>query len=127
MTIFFVYVTYYAKYKAFGDLLEIISVKEPDEIMKNSLKENKPNLLRGYCVFLFILAILSAVGIAVLLFLTVSPVAAIFGIAGAVVYTVAIIISGFITFLCLAIMGCFFDNLAKMPEHYMIKYHLMNE
>lgn len=111
-----IYITYYSKFKVFGDLLEIVSVKEVTEPMKCSLKENKSGLLRGYCAFLFIIAIISAILMIVLGFILTGTL----GLGAFIGFAVLAVIC----FICLSIVGCYFDNLAKMVEHYMIKYKL---
>ena len=123
--VLFTYIIYYAKFKTFGDLLQTVSNKNITEKLKESLKENKPNLLRGYCTFLFVIAILFAIAILVAIFVMFSPVAAIIGTSGAVIVSIIYLIFGTVLFLSLSVIGCYFDNLAKMLEHYMIKYKLI--
>lgn len=121
-----VYITYYVRYKAFGDLLDLLSKSEPDPLTLNNIKENKPGVLRGYCVFLFGFAFAVLAALIVLGFIFAGTISAIVGILG----TVFLYIYGFICyvifFIELAITGCYFDNLAKMLEHYMIKYKLLS-
>lgn len=115
----FIYITYYAKFKAFGDLLEIVSSKDVTEQMKCNLKENKSGILRGYCGFLFVVAILFAILMVICGFVLMD----LLGIGA----LVAFVLLAVICFISLSITGCYFDNLAKMVEHHMIKFKLYEE
>lgn len=119
------YINYYARYKAIGDLLELVTSKEVNEPMKQKLKENKPGLLRGYCIFLAAVCVVVAIAVAVALFFVFEPLSKLIGISAAIVVTIGIVISTLLTLLCIGIMGCYVDNIAKMLEHYQIKYHLV--
>ena len=111
----FAYVNYYLKFNSFGNLLEMLSAKEVTETMKNNLKENKSNFLRIYCAVLF------GIGILIL------GVSAILAIMMFNVFSISIIISSVVSFISLSIVGCYFDNLAKMVEHNMIKHKLYDD
>lgn len=119
------YIVYYAKYKAFADLLQIVSQKEVDQATKESLKENKPNLLRGYCTFLFVIAILSAIAIIALVIFMFNPLLSVLGAGVAIAISVVYIVLGILLFLSLSVTGCYFDNLAKMLEHHMIRFKMI--
>lgn len=125
LSLLLTYIIYYAKFKTFSDLLEIVSSKNITEKLKVSLKESKPNLLRGYCTFLFVVAILISISVLILIFVLFSPISALIGTLGALIVSVIYLILGAILFLLLSVIGCSFDNLAKMLEHYMIKYKLV--
>ena len=109
-----VFVTYNTKYTTFGTLLNIKTTKEPAFMDLEALKDTNPNTLRAYCTFLFYLDMIGLLGSLVLM-LFIDPVVCLwlFGI-----FLVCLLPFG--------ITGCFFDNLAKMQEHYMIKYKLFN-
>ena len=119
------YIVYYAKYKAFSDLLQIVSQKEVDQATKESLKENKPNLLRGYCTFLFVIAILSAIAIIALVIFMFNPLSSVLGAGLAIAVSAIYIVLGILLFLSLSVTGCYFDNLAKMLEHHMIRFKMI--
>ncbi len=119
------YIVYYAKYKAFADLLTIVNQKEVDSATKESLKENKPNLLRGYCAFLFVIAIISAIAIIALTIFMFNPVSSVLGTGGAIAVSAIYISIGVLLFLSLSVTGCYFDNLAKMLEHHMIRFKMI--
>lgn len=121
-----VYITYYVRYKAFGDLLSLLTKTEPDPLTLNDIKENKPGVLRAYCGFLYIFAFVFLAALIVLGIVFAGTISSAIGIAGTV-FLYIITFTGFIVyFIELAITGCYFDNLAKMLEHYMIKYKLLN-
>lgn len=119
------YINYYARYKAIGDLLELVTSMEVNEPIKQKLKENKPGMLRGYCIFLAAVCVIVAIAVAVALFFVFEPLSKLIGFSAAIGVTVGIIISTLLTLLCVGIMGCYVDNIAKMLEHYQIKYHLI--
>lgn len=119
------YIVYYAKYKAFADLLEIVSKKEVDQATKESLKENKPNLLRGYCTFLFVIAIISAIAIIALVIIMFGSLSSALGVGVAIAVSAIYVALGVLLFLSLSVTGCYFDNLAKMLEHHMIRFKMI--
>ncbi len=125
LSLLLIYITYYCRYRTFGDLLELKSSEEVGVNTLNSLGENKPNILRGYCVFLFILAIVCFLATIISLFFIAKPIATLFGSGMTVAICVGIIINAVVMFMVFAIIGCYYDNLAKMLEHYMIKYKLI--
>lgn len=125
LSIALTYIVFYAKFKAFADLLEIVSKKEVDQVTKESLKENKPNLLRGYCTLLFVIAILSSIAIIALIILMFNPLSGALGTGGAIAVSIISIFIGVLLFLSLSITGCYFDNLAKMLEHHMIIFKMI--
>ena len=119
------YITYYCRYRTFGDLLEIKSCSgEPSVNTINSLGEAKPNALRSYCTLMYILAVLFMIGTIIGLFFVIPNVAAAgFGIILLVILLAALEVG--LVFVIYGIMGCFYDNLAKMLEHYMMKFKLI--
>lgn len=120
-----VYITYYARYKAFGDLLNLLSRRNPDAYTLSEIKENKTTLLRGYCTFLYITAFLTLAILLVLGIVFARTLSGVLGIGGTIFVYVLAFLGYLVYFLELAIIGCYFDNLAKMVEHYMIKYKLL--
>lgn len=106
------YLQFYCKYRTFGDLLAVKSSKMVLDDTIQSLGKDNPNHLRGFCIFLYGFGIFSiAVSIISILFI---------GVAG-----VFLTLAAFLCFIPLSVIGCYFDNLAKMLEHYMIKYKLI--
>lgn len=124
--IFLIYIVYYVKYKTFGDLYEIVTTKEPSSKLIQDIKSINPNLLRGYCTFLYILDILISIGVIVLLFFISSPIISLFGTGAGMGIIISIIIVATVIVLSTAVIGCYFDNLAKMLEHYQIKFKKEN-
>lgn len=125
LSIFLSYVTYYIKYKAIGDLLELSTTGEATSALKERIAENKPRMLRGYCSFLFVLSIIFLIVSAIALIFVFDPLASVFGTGFAVGCTIGFIFFAIIIFLEMAVTGCYFDNLGKMIEHYLIKYKLI--
>ncbi len=121
------YVHYYARYKAIADLLELVTADEVTEQTKQKLKEDKPGALRGYCIFLAVLCVLSGVAAAVLIIMTFGAVSAYLGISAAIGIAVAAVLAVALGLVCLGIFGCYVDNIAKMIEHYQIKYGLLDK
>lgn len=119
------YINYQAKYSAVGDLLEITTSPEADNALKDRLSENKPRLLRGYCTFLFVMAILSLIAVIIIIIFAFGYIESLLGTGFAVGFTVILIISEIISFISTAITGCYYDNLGKMIEHYLIKFKLI--
>lgn len=119
------YITYFCRYKTFGDLLELKSSASPKANTLQSMSENKPNTLRGYCVFLYILAIIEFIGAIISLFFVAGPIASVAGTGMAVFACIGIIVLAIVMFLVFGIIGCYYDNLAKMLEHYMLKNKLL--
>ncbi len=127
LLIFFTYINYFVRYKAFADLYDTLTVKEADEILKNRIKENRTGLMRGYCVFLAIISVIIGIAGLVGIAITFSVLSPIIGIGfTALVVLIEVIVTAIII-ICTAILGCYYDNLAKMLEHYMIKYKLLND
>lgn len=125
VSVILIYITYQAKYSAVGDLLEVTTSPEVDNALKDRLSENKPRLLRGYCTFLFVMAILSLIAVVFIVIFAFSYIESLFGTVFAVSLTVGLIIYEAILFVSAAITGCYYDNLGKMLEHYLIKYKLI--
>lgn len=119
-----IYIRYYCKYNAFADLLDIVSVKEPTNLMLDRLKANKPNTLRGFCVFLYIIAIIFSIAVIIVLFLLGGQIFSLDIYIG-IFSLITIIICASLIVLSLSVTGCYYDNLAKMLEHYMIKYKMI--
>ncbi len=119
-----VYIQYFCKYNAFSDLLDVVSVKNPTNQMLDRLKNNKPNTLRGFCVFLYAIAIIFSVAVIISLLLLGGKIFSLNIYAGIFLLVFIIVCSALIV-LSLSVTGCYYDNLAKMLEHYMIKYKLI--
>lgn len=119
-----VYIQYFCKYNAFSDLLDVVSVKNPTNQMLDRLKTNKPNTLRGFCVFLYVIAIIFSVAVIISLFLLGGQIFSLNIYAG-IFLSVFIIVCSVLIVLSLSVTGCYYDNLAKMLEHYMIKYKMI--
>lgn len=119
-----VYIQYFCKYNAFSDLLDVVSVKNPTNQMLDRLKTNKPNTLRGFCVFLYVIAIIFSVAVIINLFLLGGQIFSLNIYAG-IFLSVFIIVCSALIVLSLSVTGCYYDNLAKMLEHYMIKYKMI--
>lgn len=119
-----VYIQYFCKYNAFSDLLDVVSVKNPTNQMLDRLKTNKPNTLRGFCVFLYAIAIIFSVAVIISLFLLGGQIFSLNIYAG-IFWSVFIIVCSALIVLSLSVTGCYYDNLAKMLEHYMIKYKMI--
>lgn len=119
-----VYIQYFCKYNAFSDLLDVVSVKNPANQMLDRLKTNKPNTLRGFCVFLYVIAIIFSVAVIISLFLLGGQIFSLNIYAG-IFLSVFIIVCSVLIVLSLSVTGCYYDNLAKMLEHYMIKYKMI--
>ena len=119
-----VYIQYFCKYNAFSDLLDVVSVKNPTNQMLDRLKTNKPNTLRGFCVFLYVIAIIFSVAVIISLFLLGGQIFSL-NIYSGIFLSVFIIVCSALIVLSLSVTGCYYDNLAKMLEHYMIKYKMI--
>lgn len=125
ITILFFFVHYYARYKAIGDLLDIVTTGNITTQMKSRLKEDKPLLLRAYCWVMLVVGILAFIAYVVIAFIAFQPLITLFGI-GTAIFAIAIeMIFGIIQVMCIFLFGCFVDNIAKMVEHYQIKHNLL--
>ena len=113
-----VYIQYFCKYNAFSDLLDVVSVKNPTNQMLDRLKTNKPN------TFLYVIAIIFSVAVIISLFLLGGQIFSLNIYAG-IFLSVFIIVCSALIVLSLSVTGCYYDNLAKMLEHYMIKYKMI--
>lgn len=125
LLIFLTYLNYFLRYKAFADLYDVVTIQEANEILKVRLKENRTNFMRGYCVFLYIVSILTGIGALAAIILAFSALASIVGVISALLISLLEIVFIAIVIICMAITGCYYDNLAKMLEHYMIKYNII--
>lgn len=117
------YITNYCRFNTFGDLLELKSSKNVSVKTINSLGENKPNTLRAYCIFLYICCIISLVIAVVKVVFTILH--SLLGISDIWMYVFRLlvyILTPAVNFIVYGIIGCYYDNLGKMIEHYMIKY-----
>ncbi len=123
---FLVYVTFYVRYKSFGNLLTLLSTDNPSELIKSELSENKPNILRGYCTFLFVLAILFSIVMVVLMFVVPFNLTNIIGVKPVIFICIGLLLSIGVIWIDLGIQGCYFDNLGNMIEHFLIKYNLLD-
>ena len=125
LTLFLYYITYYCRYKTFSDLLDVVSSEEPSVITLDNLKENKSGVLRGYCIFLFAVTMLLIAATVVGIIVIAGPVISAVGFGLFWVVAALIVIPSVLAILSLCVIGCYFDNLAKMLEHYQIKYNLL--
>lgn len=125
LTVVFCYIQYLARFKGIGDLMDILSATEPTQKHLESLQGYKTGLLRGYCVFLFIVDTIFAIGIIIALFALYNPMVTLLGSGITFTTYIMIIFASAILILSNAVYGCFYDNLAKMIEHYQIKYKLI--
>lgn len=125
VAVFFAYVIDNCRFGAFGAVLDIKEIEDPRVTEQNRLLETNPNTLRAFCRILFGLAALTLVGVVIALFTAVDPIMALTGIKSKALLIAALICGGIIGIIEMAIMGCFFDNLAKMQEKYLIKYNLI--
>ena len=123
--LFFVNVMFNSRYNAFGAVLDIKETDDPKAPELNRLKETKPNTLRAFCGILFGLCALLAIGTIICLFAAIDPLMEATGIESKALLIIALICGAVIDIVEMAIMGCFFDNLAKMQEKYLIKYRLL--
>lgn len=121
----FTYIYYLLRYNSIGTLIDITSSKELNQSQIESLKEIKTGYLRGFCVFLFIVDVVIAIGTIVGLFFAFKPMADIFGVYFAIWAVVLSIFYLIVQLLTIAIYGCYFDNIAKMVEHHQIKHKLI--
>ena len=103
------YITYYCRYRTFGNLLEVKSSNNLNSDVVQPLKKDNPNLLRGYCIFLFVVAIIMFIASIISLFFI-----------GA--YGILLIIAVIVRFFMLGVIGCYFDDLALMEEEYLLRF-----
>lgn len=125
LSVLLIYVTYFNRYYSFSVLLNITTTKEPTNTMLNDLKECKPNILRAYCVFLYALSIIFSLAVIILMFYCWGILSTAIGVEATILIYAIFIVNAVAIVLSTSVMGCYFDNLAKMTEHYMIKYKLM--
>lgn len=121
----FTYIYYLLRYNSIGTLIDITSSKELNQNQIDSLKEIKTGYLRGFCVFLFIVDVVIAIGTIVGLFFVYKPMVDIFGVYFAILSVVLSVFYLIVQLLTIAIYGCYFDNIAKMVEHYQIKHKII--
>ncbi len=127
--VLFTYATYYIRYKTFGDILDVAKNKDREltAMQAESIRKANTGVLRAYCVFMFIMCILSAiiavVG-SVLAFVFITPMfdGAVFI---AIYVALGLIFSSAMNIANFATTGCFCDNLARMAERLMIKHNLI--
>lgn len=127
--VFFTYATYYVRYKTFGDILDVAKNKngELTAMQAENIRKANTGILRGYCVFMFIMCVISVIAAivgSVLSFVFIAPL-----FEGAVFFaiyiTLGLILSCAMNIADFATTGCFCDNLARMAERLMIKYNLI--
>lgn len=119
-----IYITYYMRYKAFGDVLEVATEadqKNPSVLTKENLKENKTGVLRGWGTFLFVCCFLVTITliIGIILIIRFLPEELHFGLI------FSLVLSWIITIITYSITSCYYDNLAMMLERKLIKYDLI--
>ncbi len=120
------YVNYYVRYKSISVLMEVTTSKELTEPVRQNLSELNPKWLRGYCVFLFAMCVVLSIVFVIILFIVFGSISAQFGFAVALGITIASILPFAVYIISIGILGCYFDNVAKMVEHYQIKYDLIS-
>lgn len=125
LTSLFTYVHYYTRYKAIGDLIDTLTADELLETQKMNLKENKSNILRGYCIFLYVICVLFSIAVIITFFITAKTLSAAIGTGLTIILFAAALILMGITVFFTGIFGCYVDNIAKMIEHYQIRYKLI--
>ena len=123
----FTYICYYVKFKSIGDLLDLTTANTVTSVNIMALKENKPSLLRGYCTFLYVLDIIQVIAFIILMFIVFGTICDAVGTGYALVVVVILSVVEIINFISIGIVGCFFDNIAKMVEHYQIKYKVLGK
>ena len=124
VVVFFVHIVFNTRYNAFGAVLDIKQTDDPKIPEMNRLKESNPNLLRAFTVILFAFCAITIIGAIITCAAFAGDIAEQIGCSTAVA-VIATICSTILSVIEMAILGCFFDNLAKMQEHYMIKYKLI--
>lgn len=119
------YIMYFVRFKAFGDLLEIATTKDVTQQMKENLKANKTGILRSYCGFLAVITALMIIGEIVLMIIMFDNMVDSFGLSLTLFSIFGYIALTALQVICFAITGCYYDNLAKMVEHNLIKFKLI--
>ena len=120
------YITNYCRFNTFGDLLELKSSKKVSVLTINSLAENKPNTLRIYCIFLYICCVACLIGAIVgLVFSIIHNIGKFTSFLQIVFLILLYLVTPTLYFIIYGIIGCYYDNLGKMIEHYMIKYKMI--
>ena len=128
--LFLTYITYYVRYKSFGDVLSIANNKTSEITAKQAenLKNTKTSILRGYCVFMFVICVINIILTIALIILGLYFFPS-FGWGGAflaVSYVSSLIFACAVNTLSFISEGCFFDNLSRMSERLMIKHGLID-
>ena len=148
------FVNYFVRYRALGTLMELKETKEYSDSVKQKTNEIASGWLRGYCGFLVIMCALLAIGTAALIYLTVTTIfdKEAFEEFGALFVAIGVVLSKFmgtwvlesqsnlatgiviaevvfaaISGVCMGVLGCYVDNIAKMLEHYQIKFGLFDK
>jgi hypothetical protein len=115
------YIEYYAKFKAFGDLYQLHTSENVSDDFMESYKKNNTNLLRGYCSFLWVLSIIYALATIVILVIYSGEFIALFGVLFGICAIVGALLVTAFNIVCVAVVGCFFDDLGQMLEHNTLK------
>lgn len=127
--LFLTYITYYIKYRTFGDLLSV--AKNNSKMLTTpqleSLKNTKTSILRGYCIFMFVMCIVNVIATITMMILGLyfMPSLGFSGAAISVLYVIGLIFICCVSTLSYIAEGCMFDNLSRMAERLMIKYNLI--
>lgn len=120
------YINYYIRYKSISILLEITTSKEITEPLKQRLAKLNSKWLRGYCIFLFVVCVVLSVIFLLILFAVFGSISAIIGLPFTIGVTVVSILFFSVYIIYIGIFGCYVDNIAKMVEHYQIKFGLIS-
>lgn len=123
--VLFAFITYYLKYKAFGTLLEILSSNEPSKTTVDELKYIKPSMLKGFGIFLLVISGILTIGLIVALIKIFMIIIGLFEVGIAIAFCFGVLVLGAIIILLTVVLSLYYNNLAKMLEHYMIKYKLI--
>lgn len=122
LLVILMYITNYCRFNTFGNLLEIKSSEKVSVKTINSLEENKPNTLRVYCVFLYVCCAACLIIAAISLIFTIIEIIGKVSIWSILFIILLYAVTPAMYFIIYGIIGCYYDNLGKMIEHYMIKY-----
>ena len=123
--LFFINICYNCRFGAFGAVLEIKETEDPRATEQNLLLETNPNTLRAFSRILFVIVLLVVAGVIIALAIGVEAITEALSLESQALTAVLLIVGGLLTVIELSILGCFFDDLAKMQEKYLIKYHLI--
>ena len=121
------YINYFIRYRAIGDLIQVVTVKEPKEQQKQRINDISTGWLRGYSGFLFVFCGLVILAAVIGIFMLFNPVLTLLGLPLAITAVVLSLLSTALTVICIGIYGCYLDNIAKMVEHQQIRFGLFEK